>query len=102
MLWREATAQHFAEQGGHFRPPDANGDLVALGKAFANTNIPSQVRCAPHTSQEMEAHAHWNRAANPRLAADGLTRVSGPSVLSYLATALRNVKDQKRVEAPDE
>ena len=73
VLWREATAQHFAEQGGHFRPPDANGDLVSLGKAFANTNIPSQVRCAPHTSQEMEAHAHWNRAANPRLAAAGVT-----------------------------
>ena len=43
------------------------------GKAFANTNVPSQVRCAPHSAQEMEAHAHWNRAANPRLAAAGVT-----------------------------
>jgi len=66
LLWREATAQHFSALGGHY-------DDAKEGLEFRLTNRRTLNRtCLPHSASEMEAHAHWNRAANGVLHAAGV------------------------------
>lgn len=65
LIWREATAQHFAPAGGHYEHVEGQPDY-SLHRAHAPP-------CVDHTLSEMRAHQHpWNGVANAIVDASGV------------------------------
>ena len=62
LIWREATAQHFEDLGGHW----VHGFMM-------RSNVEKlHARCVNLPLVELRAHAHWNPAVAPLMATHGV------------------------------
>mgnify|MGYP006155219693 CR=1 FL=1 len=64
LLWRDVTAQHFDNRGGHYKHRGAGYDY--------NLRTAEASPCTNHSLIEMRRYQLWNRYATPRLTSAGV------------------------------
>ena len=76
VIWREVTAQHFANPGGHYKQQSSQDDY--------NRKTSDPRPCTTtHSYDDMERHQRWNRVTLPIM-----TRARVPTLRVWASTAL--------------